>query len=243
MKRIALAATVLSLFAMSAPIAGAAAPTDTNPIGSLRYLPSGTNEQPAAGATRLVVVFSDGSIEAGTGAAVALAANGPFGVRFSGVVVTATGPAVPTMVGHSQPMDDVKSASSNMAPDAINGAIAGVAGDTRDGACSKVGTPSFLYAYSKTRTETTTQPYAPVPCERIDSAIPIMSGTSITGWTTTITKFTPGFWIDLTGVPTATWTNAVLHYGAVYDTEGQSGEFYTTSDEAGSASLVGGPTG
>jgi hypothetical protein len=237
MKRIALAGALLGLSVLSAPIAGAAAPVDTNPLGTLGYLPAGTNEAAAPGARRLVVVFDTSLATGGTAPLGRILANGAFGMKLSGVALTAAGPAVPTMVAHSAALGDVKSASSGQAPDAINGGFAGIAGDTRDADCSKVGTPDFMYAYSKTRVVVSPNFYAPQPCERIDSATPIPTG----GWTTSVTTFTPGFWIDVSTTPTGAWTNSAFHYGAVYDTEAESGEFYMTSDEAGSGSFVGGP--
>jgi hypothetical protein len=67
------------------------------------------------------------------------------------------------------------------------------------------------------------------------------------GFQTAVTTFVPGFWIDIelpAGASPASETALMHHeiwYEAVYDTEGESGEFFETSDSFGQSRTVGDP--
>jgi hypothetical protein len=222
--------------------AGAApAGPETNPIGTLRWLPDNTNETSAvpSGLSRLVFIF-DRSLNA-QGKPANLLANGSFGVK-----ILTTSPQI-TMKGHS---DGVSATQDEGAPAQIDEVLAGVHGDIRDGACSKAGTSSFAAAFTTTRTffHSGTTPYQPQSgsgsCEVVES-----STSNGSGFQTRVKTYVAGFWIDVLWPTQADVLStgdqahplAEVWYTAVYDTENESGDFYETSDASGISKSVGSP--
>jgi hypothetical protein len=217
---------------------------DTNPLGTLRWLPNNANEKASvpAGQYRLTVVY-DRSLDS-TGKPVAMLGNGAFGLK-----VFTPSVADFRMASHSSHVDSLEQTTGQPQIAPVDQAFVGVSGDTRDGACSKVGTPVFSAAYSTTRTFVFpgTTPYAaingPGACEVVDSSTPVAGG-----FNTTVTTFAPGFWINVTWpdrtLPSSLGGNkweADVFYGALYDSEGEDGDFYTTADSQGTSTDVGSP--
>lgn len=131
--------------------------------------------------------------------------------------------------------------------DPVDQVFMGVAGDVRDGAC-KAGIQPVSVAYSTTRTffHPGSSPYqataGPATCEVVDASTPASGG-----FTTTVTTYAGGFWIDVTW-PTRTVPAAGsgrlmadVWYAALYDTQGEPGEFYETADAQGPSKSVGSP--
>ena len=234
----------LLLIAALAPAgrAGAApAGPETNPIGTLRWLPDNTNEssQVPSGLSRLVVIY-DRSLNS-AGKASDLLTNGAFGVKFS-----TTSPEI-RMKGHSSGVEGTQDAG--LPSPALDEVFAGVHGDIRDGACSKAGTSSFAAAFTTTRVffHAGGSPYQPQTgsgaCEVVQSSTPVGSG-----FQTRVITYVPGFWIDVEWPEhsdpldvTGGQALADLWYTAVYDTEAESGDFYETADSAGISDSVGSP--
>ena len=242
MKRFVLLPLVLlaSLTPLGTAEAAPAGP-ETNPIGTLSWLPPNSREsaQVPAGSERLVVVY-DRSIDAG-GKPTALLGKGAFGLKI------AANTQELRMVRHSPGVGSIDDAGgSPFTP--VDQILVGVEGDVRDGACSKVGTPSFSEAFSITRSfvHFGSQPYQPQngpgACEVRDSSTPVSGG-----FQTVVTTHVPGFWIDIklpAGAAIAADEEAMHHeiwYAAVYDTDGESGEFYETSDAVGQSRSLGDP--
>jgi hypothetical protein len=233
------------LLAALAPLGKAgAAPADkgeTNPLGTLRWLPDNTNQsaQVPAGLSRLVVIY-DRSLNA-AGKPSPLLANGSFGLKLG-----TTSPEV-RMKGHST---KVGATQEEGAPAQLDEVFAGVQGDIRDGACSMAGTPSFSAAFTSTRTFffSGSSPYQPQSgsgaCEKVESSTPVGGG-----FQTRVTTYVPGFWIDVQwpthddelGSGGAGHLLADVWYTAVYDTENESGDFYETADASGVSKSVGSP--
>lgn len=237
----------LARVASASPVAG-----DTNPIGTLRWIPDNANEKISVpgGQFRLVVVY-DRSLNA-TGGAVPLLGKGPFGAKiFTGSLADFR------MVGHSPSVSALKEATGQTQVDAVDQVATSVAGDVRDGACSKLGTPSFSAAYSTSRTFFLpgTTPYVPISgggtCERVDSSTALRDANqNILGYSTSVTAFAPGFWINVTWPDRTDPSGSGLFggkfqpevfYGALYDTQGEDGEWYETGDAQGTSKSVGGP--
>lgn len=208
---------------MPATAAGASpAGPESNPIGSLRWLPANTNEgsEVPDGLHRLVVTYDRSLTQ--TGKPADLLAQGAFAVKF-----TATGSL--QMAGWSPRVSPVDNGLTS-----LQGLHAGVRGDVRDGNCSKVDTPAFSAAFSTTRTflHSGTTPYVandgPGACEIVEASTPTFGG-----FQTRVTTFVPGFWIDLQ-VPTNLGSPQVW-YSAIFDTDGETGPYYQTVDSAGSS--------
>jgi hypothetical protein len=232
------------LLAVLAPLgkAGAApAGSETNPLGTLRWLPDNTNEGTSvtAGTSRLVLIYDRSLNTAGKPSA--LLANGSFGVKFA-----STSPEI-RMKAHSS---SVGATQDEGAPAQLDEVFAGLQGDVRDGGCSLAGTPSFSAAFTTTRTFffSGSSPYQPQAgtgaCEKVDSSTPLAGG-----FQTRVTTYVPGFWIDVEwpthddelGSGGAAHALADVWYTAVYDTGNESGDFYETADAAGVSDSVGSP--
>jgi hypothetical protein len=238
--------------AMTTAAAASPAGGDTNPLGTLSWLPDNAIEKPQVGQgrSRLVVVY-DRSLNA-TGQPANLLAKGPFAAKFFAASDV-------TMVAHSPHLSDIKTATGQPQADPVDQAFLGVAGDVRDGACSKLGQPTFSAAYSTTRSffHAGANAYAPISgvgtCERVDSSVPVTDGSgNITGYQTRVTNFVPGFWIDVVwpehnqtvpvfGQLFGGRQQAEVFYGALFDTAGQDGEWYETGDTTGTSTSVGSP--
>jgi len=232
----------LVLLASLTPLGTAeAAPAgpETNPLGTLSWLPpnSGDSSEVPAGAERLVVVY-DRSIDS-QGRPATLLANGAFGLKI------ASNSAEIRMVGHSDGVGSIDDAGG--APfEPVDEVFSGVEGDVRDGSCSLVGTPSFSEAFSFTRSflHAGSTPYeaqsGPGACEVVDSSTPASGG-----FQTVVTTHVPGFWIDISLPAGAANAVEAMHheiwYAAVYDTEAESGDFYETADDFGQSKSVGDP--
>ena len=237
MKRIVLLPLVLlaSLIPLGAADAAPAGP-ETNPVGTPNWKPFNTREEVPAGVERLVVVY-DRSLNA-QGSPTTLLTKGAFGLKL------ASNSAELRMVDHSPGVDSLDDAGGSPF-DPLDEVFAAVEGDVRDGACSKVGTSSFSAAYSTSRSflHAGSQPYqaqsGPGACEVVTSSVATGGG-----FQTTVTTFVPGFWIDVelpAGASLATEMHHQIWYEAVYDTGGQSGEFYQTADAFGQSKTIGDP--
>jgi len=236
---ISLVLLVLATLAPASTAAAAPAGPETNPVGTLMWLPDNTNETPVAGLHRLVVVY-DRSLNA-AGKPSALLTKGAFGLK-----IATTAPEL-RMKGHSPGVGSVEDAGG---PAEIDELFLGVEGDVRDGACSSVGTAGFAEAFTSTRTFTYpgSSPYQPLngpgACEVVDSSVQVTGG-----FQTRVTTHVPGFWIDVEwpthedelGSGGPGHLLAEVWYTAVYDTAGESGDFYETADAAGASSSIGSP--
>ena len=233
MRKIATTLALLALAAVAPVGTASAAPAgpESNPVGTIRWLPSNTNQTPPPGLHRLVVVY-DRSLNA-AGKPTALAAKGAFGLK-----IGTTSPDL-RMVGHSS---EVGSLQDEGAPAEVDQIFMGVHGDVRDGACSGVGSSSFSAAFTSTRTfvHPASSPYQPQSgpgaCEVVDSSVPVSGG-----FQTRVTTHVPGFWIDFEW-PVHEETGGHLlpeiWYQAVYDTGGESGDFYETADASGASRSI-----
>jgi hypothetical protein len=246
----ALSLTLVTGIALLAPPAagGPASPLDdANPLGTISWLPTNANERPAANLFRLVVVY-DRSRNPGTGQPADLLAKGPFGVKF-----TTTSPNV-RMMGHSPRVTSLDDTTGQPQMGAVDQVFMGVAGDVRDGQCSKVGTAAFSAAYSTTRTFfwPGSTPYTPISaqgtCEVVDASTPLMDGEgNITGYDTRVTNHVPGFWIDVQwptlSVPQVSTGRflAEMWYGSYYDDDGENGAWYAVGDAIGTSTTIGTP--
>lgn len=226
---------------------------DTNPLGSLYWLPDNANEKGSVPANRYrLVVAYDRSLNA-AGQPTPLLGKGPFGVKF-------TAASDITMTNHSTRVTDLKSVTGRPEADVLDQNAMGVAGDVRDGACSKVTEPTFSQAYSTTRSfffpgQT---PYAPVSapgtCETVDSSVEVRDANDVVvGFQTTVTNHVPGFWIEVNW-PEHALTVPVLNqplfggrqqaevfYGSFFDTGGDNGNWYQVADTTGTSTSVGSP--
>lgn len=238
MKRIVLLPLVLlaSLIPLGAADAAPAGP-ETNPVGTPGWKPFNTREEVPAGVERFVVVY-DRSLNA-QGGLTALLTKGAFGLKL------ASNSAQLRMVDHSSGVDSLDDRGGSPARP-LDEVIAAVEGDVRDGACSKAGTASFSAAYSTSRSflHPGSQPYqaqsGPGACEVVTSSVATNGG-----FRTTVTTFVPGFWIDVKLPAGASPTTGLVHneiwYEAVYDTAGESGQFYQTADSFGQSKTIGDP--
>ncbi|HYH44128.1 MAG TPA: hypothetical protein VEG34_00450 [Thermoanaerobaculia bacterium] len=238
--------------AVATQAAASPAGGDTNPLGSLSWLPDNANEksQVVSGNSRLVVVY-DRSLTA-AGQPTNLLGKGPFGAKFFAASDV-------TMVGHSPRLSDLKTVTGQAQADQLDQVVMGVAGDVRDGACSKLDQPTFSAAYSTTRTffHQGATPYAPISgvgtCERVDSSVASMDGDgNVTGYVTRVTTSVPGFWIDvvwpehnqtvpLVGQLFGGRQQAEIFYGSFFDTGGEDGDWYEVGDTTGTSTSVGSP--
>jgi hypothetical protein len=243
MRKLLFLSALIALLATLTPSSAAATPYggESNPIGSLRWLPDNANEKAQVGANqfRLVAVY-DHSLDA-QGKPAALLAKGAFGVK-----LYTTSVADLRMADHSENVISLQDVGGEpVAP--VDQAFMGVAGDVRDGGC-KAGVQPVSAAYSTTRTflHAGSSAYEPVAgpgaCEVVDASSPVPGG-----FTTTVTTYVPGFWIDVTWptrtVPAAGTGRlmADVWYGALYDTQGEQGDFYETADAQGDSKSVGSP--
>jgi hypothetical protein len=230
MRKWAISLVLVALASLTPVGTASAAPAgpETNPVGTLRWLPENTNERPAAGVHRLVVIY-DRSLNS-SGKPSTMLANGAFGLK-----IASLSPDL-RMKGHSPAVGSIDDAGG---PAQLDEVFVGVEGDVRDGACSRAGTSGFSAAFTTTRTfvHPGSSPYTPQSgpgaCEVVDSSTPTGGG-----FQTRVTTHVPGFWIDVQG-PGQVLTE--LWYEAVYDTDGESGDFYETSDDAGASKSVGSP--
>jgi len=230
----------------TAPLAPAG--DQDNALGTIRWLPTNANEKPTGANVSRLVVVHDVSLDA-QGNAVPLKGKGPFGVKFF------TSSPDPRMVGHSPSVSSLDDLTGQQQIGPVDQAFMGVSGDVRKGDCSKVGTPDFSRAYSTTRSflHPGADPYDPVTapgtCEVVDSSVAVTDNEgNLLGYQTTVSNHVPGFWIDvlwakraLPGLTGNGYMMAELWYGALYDTEGQDGEWYTTVDANTLSTSVGGP--
>lgn len=185
MRRMAILLVLLALAALAPASTVAAAPAgpETNPVGTLRWLPDNTNEAPPAGLHRLVVIY-DRSLNA-AGKPAELLTKGAFGLK-----IATTTPDL-RMKGHSAGVGSIEDAGG---PAEIDEVFMGVEGDIRDGACSRVGTSGFSAAFTSTRTfvHQGTEPYEPQSgpgaCEVVDSSVAVSGG-----FQTRVTTHVPGF--------------------------------------------------
>ena len=229
--------------------------SETNPIGTLQWIPDNANERSSvpSGQHRLVVTY-DRSLNS-SGGPTSLIGRGPFGVKF-----TTTSPD-PLMMAHSAHVSSIHDAAvENGAPDPLLDAAAsadqhfmGVTGDLRDGKCSLVGTEDFSQAFSTTRTffHAGATAYKALAtggaCEVVESSEPATQD-GVSGFATTVTNHVPGFWIDIVW-PQRTdplserdgYFLSELWYTAMYDDDGEDGEFYETRDGAGTSQSLGDP--
>lgn len=249
---------VLLPMLLGAPAASAqeseAAPlgAESDPIGSLQWLPDNANEVPnvSPGTHRLTFVYDHSLDEDGT--EMPLLAKGPFEMRLFTTAVTDI-----RMKAHSDSVSSLDGATGREELAAVDEVFAGVAGDVRDGECSKLGTPDFSSAYSTTRefVHPGEDPYPPAAgagfCERVDDSAAVVDeeGRHV-GFRTTVTTFRPGFWLDLEWPErevAIVGTNAEgrllpeLWYGALFDTDGEDAEWYEAADDAGSSTSVWSP--
>jgi hypothetical protein len=228
MRKLTVSLVLLALATLAPAGTAVAVPAgpETNPVGSLRWLPSFTNAKPAAGLNRLVVVYDRSLNSAGKPAA--LFAKGPFALR-----IGSTSPGL-RMKGHSPGVGSIDEAGP------LGEAVIAVHGDVRDGDCAEAGSPAFSAAYSSTRSflHNGSTPYEPESgpgaCEVVDS-----STRSGSGFQTRVTTYVPGFWVDVQ------WSSSAptpqVWYEALYDSQGENGPFYTTSDSAGASTSIQGP--
>jgi hypothetical protein len=233
MKRIALV-PFLMLAALVPTGAASAAPAgpETNPVGTIMWLPPNTNQgsQVPQGQNRLVVIY-DRSLDL-AGKPADLLANGAFGLK-----TVSNSPGL-RMKNHSPHVDSIDDAGGDQL-DPLDEVFAGVQGDIRDGDCDEAGTSGFSAAFSTTRTflHQGATPYqaqnGPGACEVVEA-----SAGSPGAFQTRVTTYVPGFWIDFAGATGPGGGPAQVWYTAVYDTEGESGEFYETADSAGSSRTV-----
>ena len=229
------------------------APGDTNPLGSLSWLPDNANEkaQVPAGRFRLVVTY-DRSLNA-SGQPASLLGKGPFGAKFFAASDV-------KMTNHSARVTDLKTVTGRPEADTLDQTVMGVAGDVRDGACSNLGGATFSQAYSTTRSfffpgSTVYTPIsAPGTCESVDSSIEIRDASgNVVGYQTTVTNHVPGFWIEVDW-PTHDLTVPVINqpifggrqqaeifYGSYFDTGGENGNWYQVADTTGTSKSVGSP--
>lgn len=245
MKRLPLLPLLVALVATLAPSSAGASPygLESNPLGTVRWLPDNANEKNQVGANefRLTVVY-DYSLDAQGNPTAPLLAKGAFGVKFY-----STSAADIRMAQHSEHVISFESVGGDTVGP-VDEVFMGVAGDVRDGGC-QAGIQPVSSAYSTTRTffHEGSSPYqpttAPGACEVVDASVPVSGG-----FTTTVTTFAAGFWIDVTwptrGLPSGLGTGrpmADVWYGALYDTEGEDGEFYETADAQGDSKSVGSP--
>ncbi|MGH2710248.1 MAG: hypothetical protein ACRDH9_03470 [Actinomycetota bacterium] len=217
--------TLMLLAALAPHGAAGASPAgpESNPVGSLRWLPANTNEQVPDGLRRLVVIYDRSLNEAGKPSD--LLARGAFGLK-----ITATGNLrMSDWSPRISPIDNGLSSLENL--------HASVVGDVRDGDCSNVGTASFSAAFSTTRTflHSGTAPYqtqdGPGACEVIETSVATAGG-----FQTRVTTHVPGFWIDVQ-LPSGPVAPQVW-YTAAFDTDGEFGPFYRTADSAGSSKTI-----
>lgn len=236
MRRTVLPLALLVLAALAPVRTAASAPAvpETNPVGTLRWLPDNTNETPPPGMHRLVVIY-DRSIDA-AGKPSSLLAKGAFGLKF------ATGSPDFRMKSHSPAVESLSdSGGPSMSP--LDEAFAAVAGDVRDGDCSRAGTSAFSAAFTSTKIFIHYGPTPYVPqsgpgaCEVVSSSIPVAGG-----FQTRVTTHVPGFWIDIDWPGATGQLLAEVWYEAAFDTQGESGAFYQTADAAGTSRSVGRPT-
>jgi hypothetical protein len=233
MRKMAIPLVLVALAALTPVGTASAAPAgpETNPVGTLRWLPDNTNEKPAAGLNRLVVIYDRSLNSAGKPSA--LLAKGAFGLK-----IATTSPDL-RMKGHSPAVGSIEDAGG---PAELDELFVAVEGDIRDGACSNVGTAGFSAAFTSTRTflHQGSSPYTaqsgPGACEVVDSSTPANGG-----FQTRVTTHVPGFWIDVEW-PVHDETGGQLlpevWYEAIFDTGGESGDFYETSDTAGSSKSI-----
>lgn len=253
MRRLTICAAVLALGALAAPASSAAPSTpygmESNPLGTVHWLPANANESAPTGVNRLVVVY-DRSIDEATGEPIDLLAKGPFGMKFF------TPLPEPRMAAHAP---SVTSLDDLGFPGEVDTAFMGVAGDVRDGDCAKAGTEGFSAAYSTTRSffhpgETAYEPVSgPGTCEVVDDSVAVTDEAgAVIGYQTTVTNHVPGFWLDVTwpthdvsvpvfGSLSSGYVAGELWYGSFFDTGGEDGDWYAVADTTGQSTSIGGP--
>lgn len=169
----------------------------TNPIGSMRWLPVVANESPAGfGIDRLVVVY-DGSLDAVSGDAIDLIADAGYGMKlFSNSVTDSAGnePPAITLEGHTPWVTTLEGLG---APAGTDAAFAGMAGDVTDGDCANLDASdpegSLSYAYSTTYT--VDGDVNAEACQVIESQATDPDTGAVVS--TTITEYVPGIWFDV----------------------------------------------
>lgn len=220
---------------------------EDNAIGTLRWLPRNAVETAPSGQFRLVVVY-DGSLNE-TGAPIPLKAKGAFGMK---IFTTSHNIA---KQNHSARVQDLRQFTGQPGlPAQIDQTAIALAGDVRDGACSKLVSGGFSQAYSTTRSffHPGTEPYAavsaPGTCEEVTSSIAVTDAEgNITGYQTSVTNHVPGFWIDVTWPTVNTQvggtgrTATEVWYGAAYDSAGDPGPFPNGVDTTGASKSLGNP--
>lgn len=183
------------------PALEAAAPEpvpETNPIGTMKWLPVVANERPTGFQNFRLVVLYDHSLDPDTGEPTDLQADGPWGMKVASNSVTDSTGLLPAikLVGHSEHVSSLDDAGLPPELEAVDRAFMGLAGDVRDGDCANVadGDPSDLsYAYSTTFT--LPGDVAAADCQVVKSQqTDPQTGEVIS---TTITEYVPGFWFDV----------------------------------------------
>ena len=220
---------------------------ETNPIGTMSWLPVVANESPSgAGVFRLVVAY-DHSIDPDTGEPTELIADGPWGMKlFSNSAADSDGnvPAI-TLVGHSP---HTASLQDDGAPPELDRAFIGLSGDVNDGDCAALedGDPSDL-SYAYTTTFTLPGDVAPEPCQVVDGQEVDPETAEILS--TTITEYVPGFWFDVkwpyetdkagSGGPGHTLSE--IWYGAMPGFSTSDPTTFTEATETGTGQTLRGP--
>ena len=257
MKKPALLFVALALTLTVMPASGSASPIaddtpygrEDNALGTLRWLPRNAIEKPAANQFRLVVVY-DGSLN-DAGQPIPMKAKGAFGVK-----IFTTSVLDLKMKGHSAKVSDLRQFTGQSGiPPQVDESFAGLAGDVRDGACSKLSTPgAFSQAYSTSRQFffPGTTPYQPISapgtCETVDASVEVRDANgNLTGFNTTVTNHVPGFYVDFEW-PTRPLPQlggsrflAEVWYGGAYDSSGDPGPFPNGVDASGASKSVGSP--
>lgn len=232
MKRLLIPALVLLMAFGGAPTMSLAASApvpvlETNPVGELRWMPGNANEKATGfGIYRLVVAYDEDML-----------AKGTFGLKlFTTAVLAADGTTTPLqVVGHSP---SVTTLEDQGAPAELSNAFAGFAGDVRDGDCANVGTEEFSAAYTTTRT--VDPAYQVQECETAEPVV--VNGETVA---LNVTTHVPGFWVDIDWPLQAGALDqkgghalAEVWYGAVYDTNGGDGNWFTEAEGVGNSVSV-----
>jgi hypothetical protein len=225
---------------------------EDNALGTLRWLPRNALETAPAGQFRLVVAYDTSLNEAG--AAIPLKAKGAFGAKIFHRSHNLT------MTNHSAMVQDLKQFSGQTGlPAQVDQNLIAVAGDVRDGTCSKLSNPAtFSQAYSTSRFffHPGQTAYVPVSaggtCEEVTDSVEVRNPETqeLLGFNTAVTNHVPGFWIDVSwptfasplgilGQPAR--SGAEVWYGAAYDSAGDPGPFPNGVDTTGASKSLGAP--
>ena len=179
---------------------------ETNPIGTMKWLPVDANERPTGGSVYRLVVVYDHSLDPDTGEPTDLLASGPWGMKLFSNSVAGWNLEVPAIElrNHSSHVSSLDDAGLPPELQQVDEAFIGLSGDVSDADCDDAGTSAFSAAYSTTRSffHAGSDPYAaatgPGVCEVVDSSIAVEDDDgNVIGFTTTVTNHVPGFWFDV----------------------------------------------